>query len=137
MEIQPKLLRLVGNANTAPGENVTRQANVRIAATNRDLKQRVADGTFREPLFRLNVISVEMPPLRRVRSDSFAEHYAPFAAQCARKLEGFTNEAVAACAPTPGRETCGRCGTPSAGGDSRQENRIRPQVFRPRCTCKT
>jgi NtrC-family two-component system response regulator AlgB len=74
-------------------------ANIRVvAATNRDLKKRVADGAFREDLFfRLNVISVEMPPLRSRPADLrvFAEHYARhFAAQCGRKVEGFTDDAL-------------------------------------------
>jgi two-component system, NtrC family, response regulator AlgB len=100
MEIQPKLLRLLQEREYERlGENVTRQANVRIiAATNRDLKKRVAEGAFREDLyFRLNVIAVEMPPLRMLDSDviRFADHYAKFfAAQCARKIEGFSPEAV-------------------------------------------
>ncbi|HXB61207.1 MAG TPA: sigma-54 dependent transcriptional regulator [Candidatus Acidoferrales bacterium] len=101
MEIQPKLLRLLQEREYERlGENVTRQANVRIiAATNRDLKKRVAEGAFREDLyFRLNVIAVEMPSLRTLDSDvvRFAEHYAKFfAAQCARKIEGFSPEAIA------------------------------------------
>src|SRR5580692_3609807 len=101
IEIQPKLLRLLQEREYERlGENVTRQANVRIiAATNRDLKKRVAEGAFREDLyFRLNVITVEMPPLRSLDSDvvRFAEHYTKFfAAQCARKIEGFSPEAVA------------------------------------------
>jgi NtrC-family two-component system response regulator AlgB len=101
MEIQPKLLRLLQEREYERlGENTTRQANVRIiAATNRDLKKRVAEGTFREDLFfRLNVIVVEMPPLRKLESDliRFAEHYARyFAEQCGRKLEGFSPEALA------------------------------------------
>jgi two-component system, NtrC family, response regulator AlgB len=101
MEIQPKLLRLLQEREYERlGENATRQANVRIiAATNRDLKKRVAEGTFREDLyFRLNVIAVEMPSLRMLDSDvvRFAEHYEKFfAAQCARKLDGFSPEAVA------------------------------------------
>jgi NtrC-family two-component system response regulator AlgB len=101
MEIQPKLLRLLQEREYERlGENVTRQANVRIiAATNRDLKKRVAEGSFREDLyFRLNVITVEMPSLRMLDSDviRFADHYAKFfAAQCARKIEGFSPEAVA------------------------------------------
>jgi NtrC-family two-component system response regulator AlgB len=100
MEIQPKLLRLLQEREYERlGENTTRKANVRIiAATNRDLKKRVAEGTFREDLFfRLNVIVVEMPPLRKLESDliRFAEHYTKFFAdQCGRKLEGLSPEAV-------------------------------------------
>jgi NtrC-family two-component system response regulator AlgB len=101
MEIQPKLLRLLQEHEYERlGENVTRQANLRIiAATNRDLKKRVAEGLFREDLyFRLNVITVEMPPLRSRDSDliRFAEHYEKFfAAQCDRLLEGLSPEVVA------------------------------------------
>ena len=101
LEIQPKLLRLLQEREYERlGENVTRQATVRIiAATNRDLKKRVADGAFREDLyFRLNVISVEMPPLRARQADlvRFAEHYLQhFAGQCGRQFEGFTEDATA------------------------------------------
>jgi NtrC-family two-component system response regulator AlgB len=101
LEIQPKLLRLLQERQYERlGENVTREANVRvIAATNRDLKKRVADGAFREDLyFRLNVIAAEMPPLRAMDADilRFAEHYAKhFAAQCGRALDGLSPEAVA------------------------------------------
>ena len=101
MEIQPKLLRLLQEREYERlGENVTRQANLRIiAATNRDLKKRVAEGSFREDLyFRLNVIAVEIPPLR-LRADDlirFAEHYERFfAEQCGRKFDGLSSEAIA------------------------------------------
>lgn len=102
MEIQPKLLRLLQEREYERlGENVTRTANVRvIAATNRDLKKRVAEGTFREDLFfRLNVITVEMPSLRNLPQDltRFAEHYAEhFAAQCGRALSGYSDDAMSA-----------------------------------------
>jgi NtrC-family two-component system response regulator AlgB len=101
MEIQPKLLRLLQEREYERlGENITRQANLRvIAATNRDLKKRVAEGLFREDLyFRLNVIAVEMPPLRTRDGDliNFAEHYEKFfAEQCGSKLEGLSPEAIA------------------------------------------
>jgi NtrC-family two-component system response regulator AlgB len=66
---------------------------------DRDLKKRVAEGLFREDLyFRLNVITVEMPPLRSRDGDliRFAEHYEKFFAdQCGRQLEGLSPEAVA------------------------------------------
>lgn len=101
VEIQPKLLRLLQEREYERlGENVTRKVNVRIiAATNRDLKSRVAEGAFREDLyFRLNVIEVEMPPLRLRPEDliRFAEHYLRhFAAQCARPLTEFSAAATA------------------------------------------
>src|SRR5208282_2755913 len=101
LEIQPKLLRLLQEREYERlGENVTRRANARIiAATNRDLKKRVAEGTFREDLyFRLNVIVVEMPPLRACEEDlaRFADGYTRhFAAQCGRRLDGLSPEAVA------------------------------------------
>ena len=99
MEIQPKLLRLLQEREyERVGENVTRQAEVRIiAATSRDLKARVADGAFREDLyFRLNVITAEMPPLRNRPADliRFAGHYFKhFAALCGRRLDGFSEAA--------------------------------------------
>jgi NtrC-family two-component system response regulator AlgB len=101
MEIQPKLLRLLQEREyERVGENITRQAEVRVvAATNRDLKKRVAEGLFREDLFyRLNVITVEMPPLRSRPQDllRFADHYLQyFAGQIGRKLTGFSPEAAA------------------------------------------
>jgi NtrC-family two-component system response regulator AlgB len=102
MEIQPKLLRLLQEREyERVGETVTRHADVRvIAATNRDIKERVSEGTFREDLYyRLNVISVTMPALRNRPADLllFAEHYLRhFATQCSRHVEGFTPEAEAA-----------------------------------------
>jgi NtrC-family two-component system response regulator AlgB len=102
MEIQPKLLRLLQEREyERVGENVIRQAEVRvIAATSRDLRTRVAEGAFREDLyFRLNVIMAEMPPLRQRPGDliRFAGHYSKhFAALCGRRLEGFSEAALAA-----------------------------------------
>src|SRR5580658_4178921 len=101
MEIQPKLLRLLQEQEYERlGENITRQAELRIiAATNRDLKKRMLDGVFREDLyFRLNVISVEMPPLRARPGDlsRLAGHYLKhFAGQCGRKAAVFSSEALA------------------------------------------
>jgi NtrC-family two-component system response regulator AlgB len=96
MEIQPKLLRLLQEREYERlGENKVREANVRvIAATNRDLKTSIATGIFREDLYyRLNVISVTVPPLRERPADlsRFAKDYLEFfAGQLGRKLEGFS-----------------------------------------------
>lgn len=100
LEIQPKLLRLLQEQEyERVGESTPRPAHVRIiAATNRDLKACVAAGTFRDDLyFRLNVITVTMPPLHARPEDllRFAESYAShFAAQMGRPLTGFSPAAL-------------------------------------------
>ena len=100
LDVQPKLLRLLQEREYERlGETKTRYADVRIiAATNRDLKKCVEDGTFREDLYyRLDVISTVVPPLRDRPGDLrvFAENYlAFFAAQGRRDLKGFSDQAI-------------------------------------------
>src|SRR5258705_6390525 len=72
IELQGKLLRLLEESNfERVGEKQTRTVDVRvIAATNRDLKQEVRRGRFREDLyFRLDVFPIESVPLRERRDD--------------------------------------------------------------------
>lgn len=96
LEIQPKLLRLLQEREYERlGENKTRSSNVRvIAATNRDLRQCVNEGTFREDLYyRLNVITITVPSLRDRPDDllRFANEYlAYFGSQMGRKIDGFS-----------------------------------------------
>jgi len=102
LEIQPKLLRLLQEWEyERVGETRSRKANVRmITATNRDLKEEVAAGRFREDLYyRLKVISVELPPLVQRQADlkDLAENFLSFYAAKMRRPElSFAREAAQA-----------------------------------------
>lgn len=99
LALQPKLLRFIQDKEyERVGDPVTRQADVRIlAATNLNLDEMVREGRFREDLlYRLNVITLTMPPLRDRREDllELAERFlARFVKDYARPARGFSDEA--------------------------------------------
>ena len=100
-ETQTRLLRVLQEGEyTSVGGQVAKPANVRIvAATNRNLRQRIAEGKFREDLFfRLNVVPVRIPPLRE-RLEDIPELAAYFTARARDKglpVRNLSDEAVAA-----------------------------------------
>ncbi len=100
--LQVKLLRVLQDFEFEPvGSTKTYTVDVRvILATNEDLAQAVAQGRFRRDLyFRINVINIELPPLRERVTDIplLAIHFLKqFSQETGRKFEGFTPEAMRA-----------------------------------------
>ncbi len=99
MQLQAKLLRVLqGHEFERVGGTRTIKADIRlIAATNRNLELAIKDGGFREDLYyRLNVLRLNMPPLRERREDIlplamfFAAKYGQ---QCNRKIKGISAQA--------------------------------------------
>jgi transcriptional regulator with GAF, ATPase, and Fis domain len=98
--IQVKLLRFMQEREfERVGESVTRKADVRIiTATNKDLRDLVKTGGFREDLFyRLKVFPVHMPPLRERKEDvgPLINHFIEkFNKQTGKSITGITSEAA-------------------------------------------
>ncbi|MBM4287274.1 MAG: sigma-54-dependent Fis family transcriptional regulator [Deltaproteobacteria bacterium] len=100
LEVQAKLLRAVQERKISRvGSHRVITVDVRIiAATNRDLSQAIRNGSFREDLFyRLNVVSIHLPPLRQRKTDiaplltAFLETYNQ---RLKKTVQGFTPEAM-------------------------------------------
>ena len=102
LTLQPKLLRFIQDKEyERVGDPVTRLADVRIlAATNLNLEEMAREGRFREDLlYRLNVITLHLPPLRERGEDilALAERFlARFVKEYLRPARGFSAEAQAA-----------------------------------------
>ena len=100
LEVQAKLLRAVQERKISRvGSHRVITVDVRIiAATNRDLAQAIRSSSFREDLFyRLNVVSIHIPPLRQRKSDiePLIDHFlAKYNRQLKKAVQGFTPEAM-------------------------------------------
>lgn len=100
LDLQSKLLRVLETSEFMKvGDTKPLRVSVRfIAATNRNLREEVNKGTFREDLFyRLNVFAIELPPLRHRTQDVvlLANYYLHFFAEKTnKKIDHFTEEAL-------------------------------------------
>ncbi len=100
LSMQAKLLRVIQEKEITPvGSDESIKTDVRvIAATNRDLKQLSEQGGFRQDLYyRLNVVSLEVPPLRQRKEDipTLALHFLEeFSLRNKRDIKGFSPNAM-------------------------------------------
>jgi PAS domain S-box-containing protein len=90
--LQERIIERVGDQKAVP-------VNIRVvAATNRDLRKFVKEDKFREDLFyRLNVITVDLPPLRERREDIpvLAEHFLPrFSEETGKQVDSISEDAM-------------------------------------------
>ena len=99
LSTQAKLLRVLETREVQPvGGNTLRKVDIRlVAATNRDLRAMVKQGSFREDLlFRLQVVTIELPPLRERTGDvpMLIDHFiSELAEQHGRNVRGISPEA--------------------------------------------
>jgi two-component system, NtrC family, nitrogen regulation response regulator NtrX len=109
LRTQAKVLRVLQEGEVEPvGAALVVEVDVRvIAATNKDLREEIRKGTFREDLYyRLNVIPIETPPLRERMEDIpiLAEHFAKlFSEEHNYKAKSFTSSARKALIEAPWR----------------------------------
>ena len=100
LAMQAKLLRVIQEKEITPvGSDKSIKTDVRIiASTNKDLKKMTEQGSFRQDLyFRLNVVNVEIPPLRERNEDipNLALHFLQiFSEKNHREIKGFAPEAM-------------------------------------------
>lgn len=99
-DLQVKLLRVLQQKEfERVGDHKTMKVDVRIiASTNQDLEKLVTEKKFREDLFyRLNVISINIPPLRKRKDDlpALIEHFVClYAKENGKKMEGLSQEVI-------------------------------------------
>lgn len=97
--IQAKILRTIQEREVRPvGSAKSNPVNIRVlAATNRDLEKEVGAGNFREDLFyRLNVVTVQAPPLRKRKEDIalLARYFIQLFKTDFSSIEGISDEAL-------------------------------------------